>query len=103
MEQRHMIDVPVGTAVRTAVRAPIDGEYEFAEHVASSDCKGPGATVYLFRGQLLPVCKSCGKRGVWKLKEVKFDIGPEMDKSAWVLKEVRGDRPDVPYPAGSKK
>jgi hypothetical protein len=105
MEQRHMINVPIGTTVRTSVRAPIDGEYEFVEHVASSACSPSGAdvTAYMFRGQLLPRCGSCGKRSVWKLKEVKFDIGPEMDMSEYVLKNVRGDRPDVPYPSGAKK
>jgi hypothetical protein len=105
MEQRKMIDVPVGTTVRSNVRAPIDGDYEFVEHIAPSDCS-PSANdrvVYKGRGQLLPTCKGCGKRGVWKLKESKFDIPPEQNRTEYVLKEVRGDRPDVAYPSGTKK
>lgn len=105
MEEKHMINVPIGTTVRSSFRAPIDGEYEFVEHVASSACSPSGADsiAYKFRGQLLPVCGSCGKRSVWKLKEVKFEISPELDRTEYIVKNVRGDRPDVPYPAGAKK
>jgi hypothetical protein len=105
MEQRKMIDIPVGTTVRSNVRAPIDGDYEFAEHVKTSDCKpsAKDAVIYKGRGQLLPLCPSCGKRGIWKLKESKFDIPPDKNNTEFVLREVRGDRPDVPYPSGAKK
>jgi len=34
MAQRKMIDIPIGTTARTHVRAPIDGDYEFVEHVS---------------------------------------------------------------------
>lgn len=105
MQQRKMIDVPLGTTVRSSSRAPIDGDYEFVEHVASSDCS-PAAEerkLYLFRGELLPPCKRCGKRGIWKLTEYRFDIPPERDNTPFVLREVRGDLPDVPWPSGSKQ
>ncbi len=105
MQQRKMIDIPLGTTVRSSNRAPIDGDYEFVEHIASSDCS-PSAEerkLYLFRGELLPPCKRCGKRGIWKLTEYRFEIPPEMDKTQFVLKEVRGDRPDVTYPSGTKR
>ena len=46
MEQRKMIDIPIGTTVRSAVRAPIDGDYEFVEHLAPSDCKPSGEQVW---------------------------------------------------------
>jgi len=105
MEQRKMIDVPVGTAVRSSNRAPIDGDYELVEHIAPSDCSPSGdeRVAYFGRGELLPPCKRCGKRGVWKLKETKFMITPEQDQTEYVLKEVRGDRPDVSYPSGMKR
>ena len=105
MQQRHMIDIPIGKTVRTADRAPIDGDYEFVEHLVATDCKPAGAeaTVYLFRGELMPRCKRCGKRGIWRLADTRFEISPERDRTAFVLKEVRGDRPDVPYPSGKKK
>lgn len=105
MEQRKMIDIPVGTTVRSSARAPTDGDYEFVEHVAPSDCSPSGeeSVVYRGRGELLPTCNHCGKRGVWKLKETRFDIPPEQDKTGFVLKEVRGDRPDVAYPSGTKR
>jgi hypothetical protein len=105
MEQRHMVDIPIGTTVRSFSRAPIDGDYEFVEHVAASTCKptGAGTRVHLGRGQMMPRCSACGKRGIWKLTQIGFDIPPEQDKSAYVLKVVRGDRPDVPYPSGTKK
>ena len=105
MQQRKMIDIPIGTEVRTANRAPIDGDYELVHHVVSSECK-PSAKegkVYKFRGELLPPCSRCGKRAIWKLAEYKFDVPPERDKTRFVLKEVRGDRPDVLYPSGMKK
>ena len=105
MQQRKMIDIPLGTTVRTAARAPIDGDYEFVEHIAPSDCSPSAAErkLYFFRGELLPPCKRCGKRGIWKLAEYRFDILPERDNTQFVLKEVRGDRPDVPYPSGTKQ
>jgi len=105
MQQRKMLDIPVGTTVRSSNRAPIDGDYEFVEHIASSTCKPSGAesSIYLLRGELLPPCKSCGKRGIWKLTGSKFEISPEKDQTPYVLKEIRGDRPDVPYPSGTKK
>lgn len=105
MQQRKMIDIPIGTEVRTWYRAPIDGDYEFVQHLIPSNCK-PSAKehkVYKFRGELLPPCKHCGKRALWKLVEYKFEIVPEKDHTAFVLKEVRGDRSDVPYPAGAKR
>jgi hypothetical protein len=105
MEQRKMIDIPLGTTVRSSLRAPIDGVYEFGEHLVASDCKPAGeqASLYKFRGELLPPCPKCGKRGVWKLAEYKFEIPPNRDRTEWVLKTVRGDRPDVDYPSGAKK
>jgi hypothetical protein len=105
MEQRKMIDIPIGTTVRSSSRSPIDGVYEFVEHVASSDCKPSGADVslYLHRGELMPFCKKCGKRGIWKLTESKFEIKPEEDHTEYALKVVRGDRPDIPYPSGTKR
>ena len=105
MEQRKRIDVPVGTTVRSSNRAPIDGDYEFVEHIASSDCKPSGAEeiIYIGRGELLPPCKRCGKRGIWKLKGSRFQITPEQDQTEYVLREVRGDRSDLPYPSGMKQ
>ncbi len=105
MEQRKMIDVPVGTKVRSNLRAPIDGDYEFVEHVAASSCKPAKGerSVYRGRGELLPTCKRCGKRGVWKLTQSRFDIPAEKNNTEFVLREVRGDRADVPYPAGTKR
>ena len=105
MQQQKKLDVPIGTTVRTSSRAPIDGEYEFVEHIAPSDCS-PSAeerSLYLFRGELLPSCKRCAKRGIWKLTEYRFDIPPERDNTPFVLREVRGDLPDVPWPSGSKQ
>ena len=105
MQQRKMIDIPLGTEVRTALRAPIDGDYEFVKHIVDSSCK-PAAKekkVYRFRGELLPRCPKCSKRAVWKLVEYKFDIIPERNKTDYVLKVVRGDRPGVPYPSGTKR
>ena len=105
MEQRHMVDVPIGTTVRSFNRAPIDGDYEFVEHVTASNCKPTGASarIYVGRGQMLPRCSVCGKRAVWKLAETRFDIPPEENMTPYVVKVVRGDRPDVPYPSGAKK
>jgi hypothetical protein len=105
MAQRKMIDIPIGTTARSHVRAPIDGDYQFVEHVQASDCKPSGAeaAIYIGRGQLMPACKRCGKRGIWKLTESRFDIPPEQNMTPYALKELRGDRPDVPYPAGSKR
>jgi hypothetical protein len=105
MQQRKMIDIPLGTEVRTAIRAPIDGDYEFVKHAVDSNCK-PSAKesrVYKFRGELLPRCPKCDKRAVWKLVEYKFEVPPERNKTEYVLKVVRGDRPDVPYPSGTKR
>lgn len=104
MQQRKMIEIPIGTEVRTANRAPIDGEYELVAHINSSECKPSGkeGKVYRFRGELLPLCPRCGKRGIWKLVEYKFEIPSEKDNTPYVLKAVRGDRPDVPYPSGAK-
>ena len=105
MEERHMIDIPIGKMIRSSDRAPIDGDYEFVEHLGTSDCKPSGdeSTVYLLRGELLPRCKRCGKRGIWKLKATRFEISPDRNVTSYVLKEVRGDRPDLPYPSGTKK
>ena len=105
MEQRKMIDVPIGTTVKSSVRAPIDGVYEFGEHLTTSDCKPTGdqASLYKFRGELLPPCLKCGRRGVWKLTEYKFEIPPDRNKTDWVLENVRGDRADVSYPSGTKR
>lgn len=102
MEQRK-VDVPVGIKVRSSARAAIDGTYEFVEHVAPSDCKPSGgdAKVYRMRGELLPPCQACGKRGIWKLAESKLEI--TKDNTPYVLKEIRGDRPDLAYPSGSKR
>ena len=105
MEQRKMIEIPIGTTVRSNVRAPIDGDYEFVEHIHASGCSpsGEGLKVYKGRGQLLPTCPSCGKRAVWKLTGSRFDIPPDEDHTEYVLREVRGDRPDVSYPSGTKQ
>ena len=105
MQQRKMIDIPVGSTVRSSTRAPIDGEYEFVEHITATDCSPAGeeCTVYRLRGELLPPCKRCGKRGIWKLVESKFEIPPEKDNTEFVLREVRGDRPDIAYPSGMKR
>ena len=104
MEQKKL-DVPIGTTVRSAARAPIEGDYELIEHIASSDCS-PSAKerkLYLLRGEVLPPCKRCGKRGIWKLTESRFEISPERDNTAFAVNVVRGDRPDVPWPSGAKK
>jgi hypothetical protein len=105
MEQRKMIDVPVGTKVRSNLRAPIDGDYEFVEHVAPSSCKPAKGErkVYRGRGELLPTCKRCGKRSVWQLTGSRFDIPAEQNHTEFVLRVVRGDRADVAYPAGTKR
>lgn len=105
MAQRKMIDIPIGSTARSHARAPIDGDYQFVEHHQASDCKpsGADATIYIGRGQLMPTCKSCGKRGTWKLTESRFDIPEEQNKTPFALKELRGDRPDVAYPAGTKR
>ena len=105
MQQRKMIDIPIGTEVRTAFRAPIDGDYEFVKHVASSTCKPTAkqSKVYNFRGELLPTCPKCGKRAIWKLIEYKFEVPHDRNKTDYVLEIVRGDRPDVAYPAGTKR
>lgn len=105
MAEKHMYDIPLGTLVRSAYRAPMDGTYEFSEHHIKSKCKPSGAKakVYRMRGELLPSCQLCGKRGNWKLVEYKFDIPPEKNRTEYVLRVVRGDRPDVAYPSGTKK
>jgi hypothetical protein len=107
MQQRKYLDIPVGTRVRTAARVPIDGDYEFVEHIATSDCSPSDAerASYLVRGDLMPRCKRCGKRGIWELKEARFDTEPDIwqTQNEYVLKNVRGDRPDIPYPSGTKR
>ncbi len=107
MQQGKYLNIPVGTRVRTAARVPIDGDYQFAEHIVSSDCSPSDAerTIYLMRGELMPPCRRCGKRAIWELKEAKFETTPDIWKTQneYVLKNVRGDRPDVPYPSGSKQ
>jgi hypothetical protein len=107
MQERKYLDIPVGTRTRTAARVPIDGEYEFVEHVVSSDCSPSDAerTMYFVRGSLMPPCKRCGKRGIWELKEAKFETTSDIwqKQNEYVLKNVRGDRPDVPYPSGSQR
>ena len=105
MEQRKMIDIPLGTEIRTAIRAPIDGDYEFVKHVADSKCKpaAKDSRVYKFRGELIPRCPKCNQRAVWKLVDYKFEIPPDRNKTAYILKVVRGDRPDVLYPSGTKR
>ncbi len=105
MQESKKLAIALGTTVRAAARAPIDGDYEFVEHVKPSDCS-PSAEerkLYRFRGELLPPCKRCGKRGIWKLTGYRFDIAPESDNTEFVLREVRGDRSDVAYPAGEKR
>jgi hypothetical protein len=105
MQQRKMIEIPIGTEVRSSVRAPIDGDYVFVEHAKPTDCEPSGeqAKTYRLRGELVPLCKTCGKRAIWSLVQSNSDISPEKDQTSWVLKEVRGDRPDVAYPSGSKE
>ena len=105
MQQQKKLDVPIGTTVRSAARAPIDGDYELVEHIASSDCSPSDAErkLYLMRGELLPPCKRCGKRGIWKLTEYGVEIPPERNSTPYVLREIRGDRPDLPWPSGEKK
>ena len=105
MEQHRKLDIPIGTTLRSAARAPIDGNYELVEHIASSDCS-PSAEerkLYLLRGELVPPCRRCGKRGIWKLTESWFEIPPERNQTPFVLKEIRGDRPDLPYPSGTRQ
>jgi len=105
MAEKHMYDVPLGTVAKSSYRAPIDGNYEFVEHHTSSNCKPTRdkAKVYRMRGELMPACLACGKRGSWKLVEYKFDIPPEKNATEYVVSVVRGDRPDVAYPSGTKK
>lgn len=106
MEQRKMIDIPIGTKVKTSFRAPIDGDYELVEHNhPTDDCKATSGQfiVYRGRGELLPSCPVCGLRGIWELMESRFDISPERDNTPFVLKQVRGDRPNVTYPSGTKR
>ncbi|MBM3156504.1 MAG: hypothetical protein FJ004_04380 [Chloroflexi bacterium] len=107
MEQRKRIDIPVGTEVRSSSRVPIDGYYEFFEHCVSSDCS-PSTderVTYLMRGELVPRCKRCGKRGKWKLKDARFETTPDVwrKQTDYVLANVRGDRPDLPLPRGAKR
>lgn len=107
MQKRVYLDIPVGTKLRTAARVPIDGDYQFVEHIVTSDCSPTDAerTLYLMRGGLIPPCQRCSKRAVWELKEAKLETTGEVwqKQNEYVLKNVRGDRPDVPYPSGSKK
>lgn len=104
MEQRKL-DVPIGTTVRSAARAPIDGTYEFVEHVVPTDCTPPEAEriVYVLRGEVMPRSPVCGKRCIWKLTEIMFEIRPEKESTGYAVNVVRGDRPDVPWPSGAKK
>ncbi len=107
MQPRKYLDIPVGTRVRTAARVPIDGHYQLVEHIVSSDCS-PSETerqAYLMRGELVPPCKLCSKRAIWELKEAKFETTRDIwqKQNEFVLKDVRGDRPDVPYPGGTKR
>ena len=104
MPQR-MLDIEIGTTVRSATRAPVDGTYEFVEHVEPTDCTPPAdqRTVYRLRGELMPKSPGCDKRCLWKLTEINFDIPPEMDHTEYAIKVIRGDNPDVAYPAGEKK
>ena len=105
MKQRKMIDIPVGTKIKTSFRAPIDGDYKLVEHSRTTTCQATGGKfiVYRGRGELLPSCPVCGTRGVWELIESRFDIGPERDNTPYVLEQVRGDRPNIAYPSGSKR
>ena len=106
MKQRKMIDIPTGTRVKTSFRAPIDGDYQLVKHNRlADDCKAASGqlVVYRGRGELLPPCPVCGLRGVWELTESRFDIGAEQDKTPFVLEQVRGDRPDVAYPSGTRQ
>ncbi len=101
----RMLDVQTGTTVRSAGRAPVDGTYEFVEHVESTDCTPPEdqRTVYLMRGEVLPKSPVCNKRCLWKLVDIVYEIRPEKDSTEYAIKVVRGDNPDIPYPAGEKK
>ena len=107
MEQHKYLDIPVGTRFRTASRVPADGYYHFVEHIAPSDCapSDEERSMYFMRGELIPSCKRCGKRAVWELKEHKFETTREIwqTQNDYVLKNVRGDRPDVPYPGGKMR
>jgi hypothetical protein len=107
MKERKYLDIPVGTRTRTAARVPIDGDYQLVEHVVSSDCS-PSDTerqAYLMRGEVMPPCRLCGKRAIWELKEAKFETTRDIwqTQNEYVLKNVRGDRPDVPFPGGNKR
>jgi hypothetical protein len=105
MEKQKMLDVQVGTTVRSAARAPIDGTYEFVEHVESTDCTPPEGqrTVYLLRGEIMPRSPACNKRCLWNLVDISYEIRPDKDSTEYAIKVVRGDNPDIPYPAGEKK
>ena len=102
---QSMLDVQVGATVRSAGRAPTNGTYEFVEHVEPTDCTPPQEqrTVYLLRGELMPKSPVCDKRCLWKLVDISYEIRPERDSTEYAIKVVRGDNPDVPYPAGQKK
>jgi hypothetical protein len=107
MEKRKSLDIAVGTEVRTSSRVPVDGYYEFVEHLAATDCS-PSTDerlTYLMRGELVPRCKCCGKRGIWKLKDAKFETTPHIwhTQTDYVLRNVRGDCPDLPWPRGAKR
>ena len=105
MEQRKMIDIPIGTKVKTSFRAPIDGDYQLVEHNHPTDCRATSGQfiAYRGRGELLPPCPVCGIRGTWELIESRIDISPERDNTPFVIEQIRGDRPDVAYPSGTKR
>jgi hypothetical protein len=107
MELRRSLDIPRGTEVRASSRVPIDGYYEFVEHVVPTDCN-PSTderVIYFMRGGVVPGCKRCGKRSTWRLKEAKFETITDVWKTQtdYVLANVRGDRPDLPWPRGAKR
>jgi len=107
MEQRKGIDIPVGTEVRSSGRVPIDGYYEFTEHAIPTDCSPSNAEriTYFMRGGVVPGCKRCGKRSTWRLKEAKFETTPDIwrTQTDYVLGNIRGDCPDLPWPRGAKR
>jgi hypothetical protein len=104
MEQRTL-DIQVGITVRSAARAPIDGTFQFVEHVEPTDCTPPAdqSTVYVLRGEVMPKSPVCNKRCLWKLVDISYEIRPEKDSTEYAINVVRGDNPDVPYPAGQKR
>jgi hypothetical protein len=107
MELRRSLDIPRGTEVRASSRVPIDGYYEFVEHVVTTDCN-PSTderVIYLMRGGVVPRCKRCAKRSTWRLGEAKFETIPDIwrTQTDYVLGNIRGDCPDLPWPRGAKR